>query len=58
MKEKTSAAAALKVAESERKARESEVLAREAVEASAKIRERFEAERVALAKRYGPLSLG
>jgi hypothetical protein len=58
MKEKMSVTAALKVAELERKARESEELAREAATASAKIRDRFEAERLALAKRYGPLSLG
>jgi hypothetical protein len=58
MKEKTSAAAAIKAAELDRKARESEELGREAAAASAKIRDRFEADRLALAKRYGPISLG
>jgi hypothetical protein len=57
MNEKTSTAAALKAAEQERKARESERLGREAEAASAKIRSRFEEDRQALAKRYGPLSL-
>jgi hypothetical protein len=57
MTEKTSTAAALKAAEQERKARESERLGREAEIESAKIRSRFEEERQALAKRYGPLSL-
>lgn len=58
MSEKISPAAALKAAEQERKARESERLGREAEVASAKIRSRFEEERQALAKRYGPLTLG
>ena len=58
MSEKTSTAAALKAAEQERKARESERLGREAEIESARIRNRFDEERAALAKRYGPLSLG
>jgi hypothetical protein len=49
-------ALAAKEAEKQRKERESEKLGREAVVESAKIRERFAAERQALARRYGVVS--
>jgi hypothetical protein len=58
MSENTRTANTIKAAEQERKARESERLGREAEVESAKIRKRFEEDRQALAKRYGPLSLG
>ena len=54
---KTTTALAAKEAEKQRKVRESrEKLGREAVVESAKIRERFAAERQALARRYGVVS--
>ena len=53
MSAKTISALAAKEAEKQRKARESEKLGRQAEVDSAKIRERFAAERQALARRYG-----
>jgi hypothetical protein len=56
MREKTITALAAKEAEKQRKARASEKLGREAEVESAKIRQRFEAERQALARRYGVIT--
>jgi hypothetical protein len=53
MKQQTNAAA--KIAEKARQAKESEKIGREATAASEKLRARFDAEREALAKRYGVL---
>ncbi len=56
MSEKTTSALAAKQAEKARKVRESEKLGRAAEVESAKIRERFDAERQALARRYGVIT--
>jgi hypothetical protein len=56
MSAKTISAQAAKEAEKQRKATASEKLGREAEVESAKIRERFAAERQALARRYGVVS--
>ncbi len=53
---KNDPAQAAKEAEKQRKARESEKLGREAEAESAKIRQRFDAERQALARRYGVIT--
>jgi hypothetical protein len=53
MKQQTTAAA--KLAEKARLAKESERIGREATAASEKLRSRFDAEREALARRYGVL---
>jgi hypothetical protein len=53
MKQQTNAAA--KLAEKARQAKESERIGREATAASEKLRSRFDAEREALARRYGVL---
>ena len=53
MKPQTNAAA--KLAEKARLAKESERIGREATAASEKLRSRFDAEREALARRYGVL---
>ena len=55
MRKQATAAATAKAAEKERLARESAKLEVEAVAASVKLRERFDAERAALARRYGVL---
>lgn len=56
MSAKTISALAAKEAEKQRKVKESEKLGRAAEVESAKIRERFAAERQALARRYGVIS--
>lgn len=56
MRKQATELAAAKAAEKERLARESERLQTEAVAASVKLRARFDAERAALARRYGVLS--
>ncbi len=56
MSQKTISAQAAKEAEKARKVRESEKLGRQAEADSAKIRQRFDAERQELARRYGVIT--
>ncbi len=56
MREKTITAQAAKEAEKQRKLKASEKLGREAEAESAKLRQRFDAERQALARRYGVIT--